>query len=190
MRRIWIYEQGDYNLLRNKVSSTDWDGLRNTDINIYAKNINEKIIALSNDCIPNRNVRIRPADPPWITTAIKRHIRIRKRAYRKAKHTNIPANWERFRHLRNKVIEMIRKSKKLYTDNLSNKLKTCTLTSKDWWSILKYFISPFSNSHIPSLDHEGFTYTEDQDKANILMTFSGIRLCWTMKMQMFLNCLY
>ena len=171
VRRIWIYEQGDYNLLRNKASSTDWDGLRNTDINIYAKNITEKIIALSNDCIPNRNVRIRPADPPWITTAIKRHIRIRKRAYRKAKHTNIPANWERFRHLRNKVIKMIRKSKKLYTDNLSNKLKTCTLTSKDWWSTLKYFISPLSNSHIPALEHEGFTYTEDQDKANIFNDF-------------------
>ena len=49
VRRIWIYEQGDYNLLRNKASSTDLDGLRNTDINIYAKNITEKIIALSND---------------------------------------------------------------------------------------------------------------------------------------------
>ena len=92
MRRIWIYEKGDYNHLRNKASSTDWDGLRKTDINIYAKNITEKIIALSNDCIPNPNVRIRPADPTFffffflITTGIKRYIRIRKRAYRKAKH--------------------------------------------------------------------------------------------------------
>ena len=40
VRRIWIYEQGDYNLLRNKASSTDWEGLRNTDINIYAKKCN------------------------------------------------------------------------------------------------------------------------------------------------------
>ena len=38
----------------------DWEGLRNTDINIYAKNITEKIIALSNDCIPNRNVLLPP----------------------------------------------------------------------------------------------------------------------------------
>ena len=136
MWRIWIYEQGDYNLLRQKASSTDWDGLRNTDINIYAKNITEKIIALSNDCIPNRNVRIRPADSPCITTAFKRHIKIRKGAYRKVKHSNIPGNWERFRYLRNKEIEMIRTAKKLYTDKLSNKLKTSTLTSKDRWSTL------------------------------------------------------
>ena len=117
-----------------------------------------------------KSVQLDLANPPVkYMTAIKRHIRIRKRANRKAKHTNIPANWERFRHLRNKVIEMIRKSKKLYTDNLSNKLKACTLTSKDWWSTIKYFISPLSNSHIPTLEHEGFTYTEDQ--ANIFNDF-------------------
>ena len=98
--QIWIYEPGDYNLLKQKASSTDWDGLRNTDINIYAKNITEKIIALSNDCILNQNVRICPADSPCITTAIKRHIKIRKGAYRKVKHSNIPGNWERFRYFK------------------------------------------------------------------------------------------
>ena len=35
-------------------------------------------------------------------------------------------------------------------------------------STLKYFISTLSISYIPSLEHEGCTYTDDQDKANVL----------------------
>ena len=84
MRRVWIYEQGDYNRLRHNASSTDLNGLRKTDINVYIKNTTKNIITLFNYCIPNRNVRIRPAAPLWITTELTRHIRIRKRAYRKA----------------------------------------------------------------------------------------------------------
>ena len=67
------------------------------------------------------------------------------------------------RYSRNKMTEMIRKSKKLYTDNLSDKLKSSILTPKDWWSTLKSFISPLSNSYILSLEDKGCAFTEDQD---------------------------
>ena len=63
-------------------------------------------------CIPNKTVTIRPSDPPWITSTIKRYIRKRKRAYRKAKHTKLPSHWNKFKQLRNKVVSLIRESKK------------------------------------------------------------------------------
>ena len=66
---------------------------------------------------------------------------------------------------------MIRNSKKLYSHNTSNKLKTSIITSKNWRSTLKSFTSSLSNSYIPSLEYEGCTYTEDQDKAYVLYSF-------------------
>ena len=36
-------------------------------------------------CLPNKVITIRPLDPPWIRTSIKRHIRERNRAYKKGK---------------------------------------------------------------------------------------------------------
>ena len=52
---------------------------------------------ISKQCIPNKTIRVRTSDPPWITSALKKHIRIRKRFYRKAKQTNDPDLWNKFR---------------------------------------------------------------------------------------------
>ena len=127
--------------------------------------------SLTAECIPNKTVRIRPSDPPWITTAIRKLIRKRKRAYHKAKQIDTPRLWNKFKKLRNKVIESIRLSKQQYLDQLSSKLKSNTLSSKDWWSTLKSFITPKTKSSIPTLEKDGHIYSDDTDKANLLNNF-------------------
>ena len=144
-RHIWKYDQGDYNLLRNKAASTDWVSLEDNDINTNAKNVTDYIQSISKLCIPNKNIKVRPSDPPWITTFIKRYIRKRKRAYRKAKQTNLRYHWDKFRKLRNKIVSLIKESKRTCDENIAKKLKSDSLTSTDWWSTLKTVISP---SHI------------------------------------------
>ena len=66
---------------------------------------------------------------------------------------------------------MIRQSKQALTDKIAEKLKSDNLSSRSWWSILKSFIAPSSNSSLPPLDHNGRLYTEDQEKANLLNYF-------------------
>ena len=127
--------------------------------------------SLTADCITNKTVRIRPSDPPWITTAIRKLIRKRKRAYHKAKQIDTPRLWNKFKKLRNKVIESICLSKQQYLDQLSSKLKSNTLSSKDWWSTLKSFITPSTKSSIPTLEKGGHIYSDDTDKANLLNNF-------------------
>ena len=128
-------------------------------------------MSLAETCIPNKTVTIRPTDPPWITSHIKRLIRTRKRAYRKAKRTQDPSDWNKFKHFRNKITAAIRESKKALNDNLAEKLKSSDLSSKQWWSILKSFISPKSNSTIPPLEKDGTVYVTETEKANLLNDF-------------------
>ena len=90
--------------------STDWNVLKNDDINIYAKGLFDKLLHLAEDCNPNKVITIRPTDPPWITSQIKRLIRKRKRAYRNAKRTQNPSHWYKFKQHRNKVTSAIRES--------------------------------------------------------------------------------
>ena len=174
-RQIWNYDQGDFNLLRTKATNTDWESLRDNDINVYANNFTNHILYIAKECIPNRVIRVRPSDPPWLTTYIKRFIRKRKRAYRKAKLTNLPTNWNKFRKLRNKVVNMIREAKNTHTDKISDKLKSGSISSRDWWTILKLFISPKTRSTVPPIEHNGAVYTEDQDKATLLNDFFQIQ---------------
>ena len=122
-------------------ASTNWAVLHDPDINIHALNISEHIQEIAKECIPNRTTRIRPSEPQWITTAIKLLIRKRKRAYRKAKRTNLTQHWRAFKKLKNTVTSEIRQSKEHCRNVIVNKLKSESLTSRDWWSTLKNIIS-------------------------------------------------
>ena len=141
---IWKYDEGNYDLSRTKFSETNWDAISDTDVNIFAANLTHRIITLSTECIPNKTVHIRLSDSPWITAAIRRQIRKCKREYRKAKSLYTPHTWNTLKV--RKVIECLRKLKQQYFNQLSDKLKSENLSSKDWWPILKSFISPSSNS--------------------------------------------
>ena len=72
---------------------------------------------------------------------------------------------------RNETSSMIRNSKTSYVDSLYNKLKSETLSSKQWWTVLKTFISPNSTSTIPSLERNGLVYSDEVEKANIFNDF-------------------
>ena len=44
---IWKHDEGDYNLLRNKAASTNWESLEDNDINTHEKNITDYILSIS-----------------------------------------------------------------------------------------------------------------------------------------------
>ena len=129
-RRIYSYNKGNFNLLREKATSVDWNSLQDDNIDVYASNIESKITSLARECIPNKNIKVRPYEPPWLTTSLKRKIRQRKRAYRKAKRTRIDNHWLKFKTLRNEVIDLIRTSKKQYFNGIAEKLKSKALSPK------------------------------------------------------------
>ena len=97
VRRSWSYDKGNNPLLREMASSIIWENLYDPDVNKHALNLSNQITSLAMECIPNRLTRIRPGEPYWINSGIKRLIRKRKRAYRKAKRSGILQHWNKFR---------------------------------------------------------------------------------------------
>jgi hypothetical protein len=75
----------------------------------------------------------------------------RKKYYHRAKLTQNPFHWHKFKTLRNEVVSLIRTAKQNYFQKLAISLKSETLTSKDWWKLLKNFISPADKQTIPPL---------------------------------------
>ena len=71
-RDVWIYDQGNYDLLREKASETDWDSLKDEDIHKYAKNVTDHLNNIAKQCIPNKCIKVNPTDPLWITSDIKK----------------------------------------------------------------------------------------------------------------------
>ena len=79
-RHTWSHDGGDFNLLHERAAHTNWNILSDPDFNLHTKNITDHIIITSKACIPNRLACIKPDEPFWMNTNIKRYIRKRKRA--------------------------------------------------------------------------------------------------------------
>ena len=170
-RQIWSYDRGDYDLLRDRAALSNWDSFKDADIDTFARNVTNHIKEISKQCIPNKIIRVSPLEPPWITSSIKKQIRKRKRLYRRVKTTNNPDIWNKFRRQRNKTISLIRLSKQNHIDKLKAKLKSENLTSKDWWSTIKYFISSEKVSNILPLKSNNNMIFDAIEKANLLNDF-------------------
>ena len=55
---------------------------------------------LAKQQIPNKTIKMRQSDPPWLTCEIKIIIRKRKRLYNKYKKTKRPTDFEKYKHTR------------------------------------------------------------------------------------------
>ena len=167
-RKIWKYENADYDLLREKASEIDWTEFEESGVDEFNDDILNKINKVTEECIPNKIIKVKPFEPPWINTEVKRKIRYRKRAYKKARVKNTEYLWQNFRKIRNDTIQLIRQTKKLYYENLAIKLKESEVSCKDWWKTLKSFIKQNDNSQIPTLISENKTITDTYEKADLL----------------------
>ncbi len=59
-RKIYLYDQCDYNLMREKARDTDWASAENEDVNTHANNITDLIIQLADSNIPQQNSQNSP----------------------------------------------------------------------------------------------------------------------------------
>ena len=115
-RRVWYYDQADFTRYCKLLSDYNFeeDIERSTELENYMKYLTNALIEASEKSIPNKIVQKRPKDHPWITCHIRNLIRKRRRIFRKYKKTYDYNLREKFKVIRNKVVNEIRKFKKEY----------------------------------------------------------------------------
>jgi len=171
-RKIWKYDSGNYDSFRSNLSNIEWNNVYSDNIDTFTKTLTNTVLATAADCIPSKEVTVRPAKPPWLSSEIKLKIRKRKRAYRKAKTTNSTSNWTRFCVLRNDVVSLVRLAKSNYYDSLAFKLKSNNYSSRDWWKVLKSFLTVNVSKTLPPLVNiAGELVFDELQKAEVLNNF-------------------
>ena len=137
MSRVKFYDN-----FRQQVHEFDWTTAHDDDVNIYAEKFTNKVLNIAEECIPTKNVTIRPRDLPWINNNIRKLMRKRNRLYKKYKKNKTKTLFDNFKRLRNEATSNLRKAKQEYVKSLANKLKTPNLSTQDYWKTLKSFIKP------------------------------------------------
>lgn len=108
-------------------------------------------------------------------------MRQRNRVHYKAKLKNHDYHWDKYRHLRNEVISMVRKSKQAYKEKITSQVLDKTIPLGKWWRIVKS-ITKFSKKQTksPPIKSNGRIFIHPIDKANTCIlnnyfaTISGV----------------
>ena len=169
-RHIWLYDKGDYNKYKRLLSENDWSFISaaNT-VDEIADKVSSIVIEAAKQSIPFKEITVRPNEPPWINSNIKRQIRQRKRLFKRAKKSNNEHIWTQFKTKRNSVTASIRIAKQEYIEKIAKDLRSNDINSKSWHKISSNLLrSSSKQTPIPFLETTSGITETDNDKAEIL----------------------
>ena len=169
-RHIWLYDKGDYNKYKRLLSENDWSFISAANnVDEIADKVSSIIIEAAKQSIPFKEITVRPNEPPWINSNIKRQIRQRKRLFKRAKKSNNENIWTQFRTKRNSVTASRRIAKQEYIEKIAKDLRSNDINSKSWHKISSNLLrSSSKQTSIPFLETTSGITETDNDKAEIL----------------------
>ena len=167
-REIWDYSKGDFDGLITELGSVPWrlgyDLFE--DIDDIASYWQSSFMELCKIKIPNRTIKIRPRDKPWITNEVKISIRKRNRLYKRFKRTRTIEHQAIWKQAARETNFYMHQAKLAHTDKIKKLLMDTKVGEKKYWKIAKEVYGNKKSSGIPALLVDNKPVTTSSDKAN------------------------
>ena len=157
-RSVWVYKDADFTKANELILSTDWDSLLSEDVDQSAERWTQQFLGIMEKCIPRKHLK-KSKHLPWLSSNIVRHIRRRNDLFQKASRSKDSSHFNKYKKLRNKVVQMIRSAKK-------NFFHSMTPSSKQFWKIVK--LHNKNQVSIPKLSNDNVHADTDREKAEVL----------------------
>ena len=104
--------------------------------------LNDLLLNIYSNYIPNKTVLCDDKDPPWMTNGIRTAIEMKNNTYKECIRSGMRHNYYvRLENLTTKLSNLIRDTKTDYHSKLAAKLINPSTSAKTYWSILKTFAS-------------------------------------------------
>jgi hypothetical protein len=165
-RMVYNYKKSDFNSLEESLRATLTslpllDTVeKESDINTAWAKWKDLFLAAVDSFIPKSNVK-RSYKPPYITQEIIHALNTKKTLRKRAKSTNSPHIWERFRELRRSIKSLIKSKKRDYISTLASSVNE---KPKDFW---RFFKAKTTGSSLPdTMTHNDRQITTAEGKAD------------------------
>ena len=166
---------GERNLARfvESFSNADWnDFFVGTDVNHLLNMFYEKFKTNFENSFPmTRLSRKRSKDKPWITTALKKEIKMKSQLYRRFLNHPTPDNKAKYAAFKNRLTVSLRRAEaKFYSEKIDEKKKNVSVL----WQIFGPIINPNKAKQSVKLDrleYDNHTITNTKDIANTMNDF-------------------
>ena len=153
-RLIWDYKKADAKIIRKALDSVNWEKLFDSkNINPQVIALNETLLNLFQNYVPNRYITIDDKDPVWMNKIIKSKIKTKILLFKQyLQNGRFEIDFMFLETLITEINELISSTKKLYYENLVKKVNNPLLQAKTYWSILKTFYNEKNPNNSTSFD--------------------------------------
>ena len=144
VRKIWRYSQADFDHAAKLLDAIEWDQILPDDAESYWTDcLKMYFLQVMEMCIPHAMIEAKK-NVPWMINAIGKVIKKRDALFRGSKRSGKLSDRAKYNTLWNKVVSMIRQSKRSYKIDLAN--------SSNFWRSVRCL--NLQQSSIPTLHPE------------------------------------
>ncbi len=169
-RRFWYYDKADGVGFKKSVEMYKWEEHFQSKScpNEQVQLLNEVLLNISSNFIPNNVKTIRPRQAPWITEGVRNFIQKKNRMYKKYMRRGQPADkLEEINSMISKCSKMIEDAKQKYFIKAGKALANPETGQKTYWSLLNTVLNKARIPVIPPLLENGIFVTDFTEKAHI-----------------------
>ena len=169
-RKIWFYDKADFVAITKSIEMFPWhEHLDNmTCPNEQVKILNEVLLNIYSNFIPNKIKTIRPRQAPWITQAVKNFLRRKNRAYKNFVRNGQPD--DKLAGIQKMISEgaiLIEEAKRSYFLKAGKTLANPETSSKTYWTLINTVLNKVKIPIIPPLLENGLFVTDFTEKAQL-----------------------
>ena len=151
--RIWDYSNANHEAINNAIDGFDWEkAFWNVNVHTQVKLFNETLSNIFINFVPNKLITVDNRNPPWVTERIKKLLIDKSILYKlyiiNGKKIGV---YEKLLNMTNNMTTETSNNKKIYFDNLAEKLSESKLNRKAYRGIIKFFTNWEKIAIIPPL---------------------------------------
>ena len=134
-RLIWDYKKADSTKIRKALDTVNWERLFDKkDINALVIALNEAILNVFQNYVPEKYITIEDEDPVWMNEIIKSKMKAKSKLYKQyIKNRRFESDYVFIESLVNEINDLVSNAENLCYDNLAKKLNNPLLLAKTYW---------------------------------------------------------
>ena len=134
-RLTWNYKKADSTKIRKALDTVNWERLFDKkDLNAQVITLNETILNVFRNYVPNKYITVDDKDPVWMNEIIKSKMKAKSKLYKQyIKNRRFESDYVFIESLVNEINDLVSNAENLCYDNLAKKLNNPLLLAKTYW---------------------------------------------------------
>ena len=172
-RKIWDYAAANGHAIQQCIETFDWERhLGNLDPDTQAEFFTETLLNIFSNYIPNKELKVRPREPPWMNREVKNALLKNKRSYAKfVRNGRRDDQKDAVQKSREQVGRLIDGAKEAYFSRLGESLCNPTIGPKKYWSMINNLLNKNKFPVIPPLIVNDMFVSNCTEKAALFNDF-------------------